>query len=47
MQMEMEAKAKGSPTILPALNLARLESMMFMLYFFNEGECSEPYEGMK
>jgi hypothetical protein len=45
--MEMVARAKGSPTMLPILNLARLESIAFMLYFFNEGECNEPYEGMK
>ncbi len=44
----MEAKAKGSPTMLPALNLARLESVKFMLYgFFKEGECKEPYDGIR
>jgi hypothetical protein len=46
-EMEMEARAKGSPMMLPALNRFRLESMMFMLYFFNDGECREPYEGIE
>lgn len=34
--------------MLPALNLARLDSLKFILYgFFKEGECREPYDGIE
>ena len=48
IEMEIDANAKGSPMMFPTLNVCLLESIMLVLYgFFKEGECREPYEGMK
>jgi len=45
--MEIVANAKGSPTMLPKLNLELLRYSTMLSYFFKDGECRDPYGGMK
>lgn len=45
--IEIVANAKGSPTMLPKVKAELLRYSTILSYFFRDGECSDPYPGMK